>query len=258
MPGLTGQASGESKSGGSTTRFADNLGAMNVEVRTITADDWPLLREVSLRALADSPDAFRRTLAEVQASRITSGGSRPRGQHRSWWCWKTAAESRWVASSLPGQRRRLPLGHVDGARGTRPWVRRRAPHRSGELVPRPRSRRSLHVTKGGEAPPALQRPRLQVDRRVGAAPGRIGAASRGAAARGVTCVFEVRHYDEATLSMHTSRPDMAPSGSDLPTTWSVVPVKAASRVCWNLRDAACRSRRRRLVAQLSVLCSGHG
>ena len=40
---------------------------MSVEVRTITAGDWPLLRDVSLRALADSPDAFRRTLAEVQA-----------------------------------------------------------------------------------------------------------------------------------------------------------------------------------------------
>jgi GNAT superfamily N-acetyltransferase len=40
---------------------------MNVEVRTITADDWSLLRHVSLRALADSPDAFRTTLAEAQA-----------------------------------------------------------------------------------------------------------------------------------------------------------------------------------------------
>ena len=40
---------------------------MSVEVRTITADDWPLLRDVSLRALADSPDAFRRTHAEAQA-----------------------------------------------------------------------------------------------------------------------------------------------------------------------------------------------
>ena len=39
---------------------------MDVEVRTITADDWSLLRDVSLRALADSPDAFRRTLAETQ------------------------------------------------------------------------------------------------------------------------------------------------------------------------------------------------
>ncbi|MFJ9390115.1 GNAT family N-acetyltransferase [Nocardioides sp. NPDC101246] len=40
---------------------------MNLEVRTITADDWSLLRDVSLRALADSPDAFRTTLPEAQA-----------------------------------------------------------------------------------------------------------------------------------------------------------------------------------------------
>ena len=40
---------------------------MNVEVRAISADDWPLFRDLSLRALADSPDAFRRTFAEVQA-----------------------------------------------------------------------------------------------------------------------------------------------------------------------------------------------
>ena len=67
MTGSLGKESDEPKSGGSTTRFADNLGAMDVEVRTITADDWRLLRDISLRALADSPDAFRRTLAEVQA-----------------------------------------------------------------------------------------------------------------------------------------------------------------------------------------------
>ncbi|MFD7077971.1 GNAT family N-acetyltransferase [Nocardioides sp. NPDC059952] len=46
---------------------AANLDAMNVEVRTITADDWSLLRHLSLRALADSPDAFRTTLAEAEA-----------------------------------------------------------------------------------------------------------------------------------------------------------------------------------------------
>ena len=48
-------------------RCGDTLSDMNVEVRTITADDWPLLRDVSLRALADSPDAFRTTFAEAQA-----------------------------------------------------------------------------------------------------------------------------------------------------------------------------------------------
>ena len=39
---------------------------MNVEVCTVTADSWRLFRDLSLRALADSPDAFRRTLAEAQ------------------------------------------------------------------------------------------------------------------------------------------------------------------------------------------------
>ena len=105
----------ETKSRGSTTRFADNLGAMNVEVRTITADDWPLFRDVSLRALADSPDAFRRTLAEAQALTEDFWRQQAEGSHRSWWCWKTAAESRWVASSLPRTAPRLRLGHVDGA-----------------------------------------------------------------------------------------------------------------------------------------------
>lgn len=40
---------------------------MNVEGRIITPDDWSLLRDVSLRALAESPDAFRTTLADAQA-----------------------------------------------------------------------------------------------------------------------------------------------------------------------------------------------
>ena len=40
---------------------------MNVEGRIVTPDDWSLFRDVSLRALADSPDAFRTTLAEAQA-----------------------------------------------------------------------------------------------------------------------------------------------------------------------------------------------
>ncbi len=55
---------------------------MNVEVRTITAEDWPLLRDVSLRSLADSPDAFRTTLSEAEARtddfwRQRAGGTAP-------------------------------------------------------------------------------------------------------------------------------------------------------------------------------------
>jgi len=43
-----------------------SLDVMNVEVRTITAEDWSLFRDLRLRALADSPDAFGRTLAEAE------------------------------------------------------------------------------------------------------------------------------------------------------------------------------------------------
>lgn len=38
---------------------------MEPEIRVITADDWEAFREVRLRALADSPDAFGVTLAEA-------------------------------------------------------------------------------------------------------------------------------------------------------------------------------------------------
>jgi GNAT superfamily N-acetyltransferase len=36
-------------------------------IRQITADDWQLLREVRLRALADSPDAFLETVERASA-----------------------------------------------------------------------------------------------------------------------------------------------------------------------------------------------
>ncbi len=40
---------------------------MSVAIRTIRTDEWPLWRDLRLRALADSPDAFRATLAEESA-----------------------------------------------------------------------------------------------------------------------------------------------------------------------------------------------
>ena len=67
---------------------------MNVEVRSITADDWALVRDVSFRALADSPDAFRRTLAEAQALTEDLWRQRAEGQHRSW-CWWCPLSSCW-------------------------------------------------------------------------------------------------------------------------------------------------------------------
>jgi GNAT superfamily N-acetyltransferase len=38
--------------------------SMNVTIRAITAEDWPLSRDLRLRALADHPDAFRSTLEQ--------------------------------------------------------------------------------------------------------------------------------------------------------------------------------------------------
>jgi GNAT superfamily N-acetyltransferase len=40
---------------------------MGLEVRAVTGDDWPLLRDVRLRALADTPDAFSSTHAQAAA-----------------------------------------------------------------------------------------------------------------------------------------------------------------------------------------------
>lgn len=37
-----------------------------MDVRRVTAGDWELFRELRLRALADAPDAFGRTLAEAE------------------------------------------------------------------------------------------------------------------------------------------------------------------------------------------------
>ncbi len=54
---------------------------MDVEVRRIGPEDWTLFRDVRLRALADSPDAFRTTLAEAEAHPETLWQQRAGGPH---------------------------------------------------------------------------------------------------------------------------------------------------------------------------------
>ena len=39
---------------------------MPLTVRVLTADDWQVWRDITLQSLADAPDAFRPTLAEVE------------------------------------------------------------------------------------------------------------------------------------------------------------------------------------------------
>ncbi len=122
---------------------------MNVEGRIITPDDRALFRDVSLRALADPPDAFRTTLAEAQA--FTED------------FWRQRAEG------SPGGAGRRPRGH-DGWRLHSPdssvayiWGMWTAPEARGRgyaagllenLVNWCRDRGlgvSLHVTEGNEA-----------------------------------------------------------------------------------------------------------
>ena len=61
-------------------------GSVSVTIRTIKPDEWPLWRDIRLRALADSPGAFRPTLEEERghadewwAESIGTAAKHPRG-----------------------------------------------------------------------------------------------------------------------------------------------------------------------------------
>lgn len=49
------------------------------ELKRVGSDDWELLREIRLRALADAPDAFSRTLEEAVAESESTWQDRARG-----------------------------------------------------------------------------------------------------------------------------------------------------------------------------------
>jgi GNAT superfamily N-acetyltransferase len=79
---------------------------MSVVIRAIGGEEWSLWRGLRLRALADSPDAFRSTLEEERA------------QPDSWWAeiiGTTAAHPRgglWVAT-FDGQAAGMLFGRID-------------------------------------------------------------------------------------------------------------------------------------------------
>jgi GNAT superfamily N-acetyltransferase len=88
------------------TPCAWQTASMNVTIRAIGAEEWPLWRDLRLRALADSPDAFRPTLAEESA------------QPDEWWAeiiGTTAAHPRgelWIAW-VDGEAVGMLFGRVD-------------------------------------------------------------------------------------------------------------------------------------------------
>lgn len=98
---------------------------VDVTIRTIDGEDWPLWRSLRLRALADSPDAFRATLEEEinrphewWADRIGATVEHPRG-------------GLWVAE-IDGEAAGMLFGRIDselrvltiGAMWVSPHVRR--------------------------------------------------------------------------------------------------------------------------------------
>jgi GNAT superfamily N-acetyltransferase len=88
---------------------------MNVTIRTIEAEEWPLWRDLRLRALADSPDAFRTTLEEESyqpdawwAELIEATVEHPRGD--LWVAWVEGAPVGMLFGRVDGEYTMLVIG----------------------------------------------------------------------------------------------------------------------------------------------------
>jgi ribosomal protein S18 acetylase RimI-like enzyme len=84
-----------------------------VRVRRVTDDEWPRLRELRLRALADAPDAFGSTLDVERAY----GEAEWSPWIRGWPGWENAVfvavlEDRWVAMVVGARRPDDPTAHL--------------------------------------------------------------------------------------------------------------------------------------------------
>jgi ribosomal protein S18 acetylase RimI-like enzyme len=125
---------------------------MNVEVRRVGPEDWTLFRDVRLRALADTPDAFRTTLAEAEAHLETLWRQRAGGPHPTL---VVLEDGRGVAMGGAFAPPDSPVAFVWGM-WTAPEARGRgyAAQLLTDLVARCRDRDldvRLHVTEGNEA-----------------------------------------------------------------------------------------------------------
>ena len=143
------------------------------ELRVVGPDDWRLLRDTRLSALADAPDAFGSTLEQVrEARRRRVADPRRRPGHSMVLVWsRVGPASRWAGPRPRPAGRRV---WVWGCGPTRPlavvasadrWLDALLAWARVPGVPgAPYDAVRLHVTEGNAGPSALRRPRVRADR----------------------------------------------------------------------------------------------